>query len=220
MSTECKVVAHFQQVILLFGILQSVSVSRWANTRTTYPAFEIFQDFDLDHGLIVETLLVTDDLDSNHVASLMIATSQNLSERALAESIDDFVSKRNMIAFDYEVVSSLVIVSEVLCGRSAVCHVLLSSVSGEEDVLVFINFLLLIIAELISVSVKRGCTSMRLSNSGLCKCRPSHRQAPRQQRVRLAPGNRTFAQSRDSVCHLPPSSLFAFARNRTFPHRP
>lgn len=48
----------------------------------------------------MESLLVTNDLDSNHLSSLVISTLQNLTERAFAEDVDDFVAIMEVIMRD------------------------------------------------------------------------------------------------------------------------
>jgi len=49
---------------------------------------------------MVETFLVSNDLDGNHISCLVITTLQNLTERAFSENVDDFVSVVEMIARD------------------------------------------------------------------------------------------------------------------------
>lgn len=62
---------------------------------------------------MMETFLVSDDLDSNRLSSGMIAALEDLAERALAQYIDDLVPVREMIASDDNVIATFVIIAVV-----------------------------------------------------------------------------------------------------------
>ena len=65
---------------------------------------------------MVEPLLVPDDLDRHGLAGAMVAAVQHLTERALAQSVDDFVAVRQMVMHDNEIVASFVVVAVIIRG--------------------------------------------------------------------------------------------------------
>lgn len=79
----------------------------------------------------MEPLLVPDDLDCHHVSRLVIAALQNLTERALAEDIDDFVAVLYVIVRDHEIIATLVVVA-VVAGRVLLRRRLLLAVRADE----------------------------------------------------------------------------------------
>ena len=79
----------------------------------------------------MEPLLVPDDLDRDHVSRLVIAALQNLTERALAEDVDDFVAVLYVIVRDHEIVATLVVVA-VIAGRVLLRRRLLLAVRSDE----------------------------------------------------------------------------------------
>ena len=101
------------------------------NVRGTYPANEVLENLDLDKSLVMEPLLVPDDLDRDHVSRLVIAALQNLTERALAEDVDDFVAVLYVIVRDHEIVAPLVVVA-VIAGRVLLRRRLLLAVRSDE----------------------------------------------------------------------------------------
>lgn len=65
---------------------------------------------------MVESFLVADNLNRHRFSCAMVSTVKNLPERAFPQSIDDFISIRQMIMGDYEVITSFIIVAVVVRG--------------------------------------------------------------------------------------------------------
>lgn len=95
MTSEGERVNHTNDKVLLVRVLKTIeskpgSIERFESV--TYPFDKILENFDLDESLMMETLLVSNNLDSYHISSFVIATLQNLTKRTFAENVDDFVS--------------------------------------------------------------------------------------------------------------------------------
>ena len=74
----------------------------------------------------MEPLLVSDDLDRNRLAGAVVATVQHLSERSLAQGINDFVAVCQVVVQHYEIVSAFVVVAVVVCRVVGCCHLFLA----------------------------------------------------------------------------------------------
>ena len=57
----------------------------------------------------MKPLLVPNDFDRNILARLVIVTLGDLSERSFAKHVQDFISVRDVVVVDNEVVASLII---------------------------------------------------------------------------------------------------------------
>lgn len=74
---------------------------------------EVQQDFQLNSGLVLELLLVSNDLDSDNFLGLVVEALQGLTKAALAEEVNDFEPEGDLVLEHYVVVSSLVVIPEV-----------------------------------------------------------------------------------------------------------
>lgn len=83
----------------------------------TYPFLQLLQDVHLDESLLVKTLLVTDDLDSDEAAGHVVDAANDLAERAFAKDVNDFVSEAEVVPNDNGVITTFVIVSMIACIR-------------------------------------------------------------------------------------------------------
>lgn len=97
-TPKVKVFRHPNQVVLVLGV----------------PFDQLLEDLDLDQGLMVETLLVADNLDSDRFARLVVSALNDLPERALAKDPNDFVSIREVIVRNNQVITPLIIVSVIV----------------------------------------------------------------------------------------------------------
>ena len=79
---------------------------------------------------MVESLFVTDNLDSDGFARAVIPALENLAKRALTESINDFVAIRKVIPDNHQVVASFVVVT-IVVGRAVPCRLLLFAASTD-----------------------------------------------------------------------------------------
>ena len=60
----------------------------------TNPFPEVIKDLYLDQGLVMETFLVADDLDSDRLTSAVITTTQDLAEGTFPKCVRDLISER------------------------------------------------------------------------------------------------------------------------------
>src|SRR5690242_5812128 len=105
------------------------------------PFAQLLQDVNLDQSLLMESFLVADDLDGNKASCLMIDATYNLSEATLAEQVNDLVPIGEMVAKDYVIVTTIIIVSEVGGLRVEVTDMFLSILRAAEiDLFVVYNF--------------------------------------------------------------------------------
>lgn len=89
----------------------------------------------------METFFVTNDLDGNKGAGLVINATYNLTEAAFPKDIDNLISISNMITDNYVIVSTFIIVAKIGGLSIKVADMLLGFVSTAEiDVLVVNNF--------------------------------------------------------------------------------
>lgn len=117
MASEVEVFRHLNDMVLLLGVLQHLSAPQLkANPYTTNPFPQVVQYLDLNQGLVVEPLLVSDDLDRDGFTSAMVTTVQHLAKRSLSERVYNFVAICEMVVQDYQVVSPLVVVAVVVGG--------------------------------------------------------------------------------------------------------
>ena len=79
----------------------------------TYPVSQTSQDAHFYKRLLVEPLFVADDLDSNDTTIPVIHTSHNLTERSLAEHVNNFISIGKVVAKHDVVVATLIVVAVI-----------------------------------------------------------------------------------------------------------
>ena len=72
------------------------------------------QHIDLNIGLIVEFLLVSDDLQSHIFLLFMIINLDALAKRTFSNMLDDLEPIGNMITDDYFVISSIIVIAWVV----------------------------------------------------------------------------------------------------------
>ena len=113
------------------------------------------QDFQLNTGLVVVLLLVLHDFDADLLLDLVVEAFDCRSERALSQEALDFVSIANVVVRDYFVVALVVIVAEVVLKLAAALHLLSCRSSDEIDLRVVLDFLLLVVCELV-LEVEQG----------------------------------------------------------------
>lgn len=119
-SSERERVDHSDHKVLLVRVLHIVN-DEMSGLRpetgrggSTHPFDEVLEHLDLDQGLVMETLLVADDLDRDHVARLVIPALQDLAERSFPENVDDLVAVVKVVVRDEEIVATLVVVAVVV----------------------------------------------------------------------------------------------------------
>jgi hypothetical protein len=95
-----------------FSLLQQKSEDR--RKRETYPFDKVLEYFDFNESLVMETLLIANDLDSNHISSLVISALQNLTERTFSEDVDNLVAVVEVIVRNEEIIASLIVISVVV----------------------------------------------------------------------------------------------------------
>lgn len=69
------------------------------------------QDAELDHGLLVEPLLVSDDFDSDGLVELVVVRSDHLAKRPLAQLVQDAKPVRNVIVPYQSQVAGIIVVA-------------------------------------------------------------------------------------------------------------
>jgi hypothetical protein len=136
----------------------------------TYPFAQFLKDVDLDQSLLVESLLVANDLDSHKSAGLVVDTAHHLSEATLTEKVNNLISVCEVVAEDYIIIATVVIVSEVGGLRVKVTDMLLRVLGATEVDLLIIDDL----ASLEDVQVDHlqclgGCDAF-LGHSTLAQC--------------------------------------------------
>lgn len=133
--------------------------------NSTHPLHEVVEHLDLDERLVMEPLLVADDLDGHHLARLVIAALEHLSEGALAEHVDDLVAIHNVVVRDEEVVAAIVV--EAVVVRRVLLGVLLLVAVGADKVnlLVLLDLLLFVRGEIASIERESICKRGGLANS-------------------------------------------------------
>lgn len=115
MVAEVEVFSHFYNMMLLILVLKSsVSTISAITCVNAHPFAEAIQDLDLYEGLVVEPLLVSDDLDGYRFTSAVVATMQHLSERSLAQCIDDFITVCQVVTIDDKIVTTLIVISMIV----------------------------------------------------------------------------------------------------------
>lgn len=122
-----------------------------SNGDPAYPSLQVLENLDLDESLMVEALLVPDDLDSDHIASLMISAPEHLAERAFAERIDYLEAEHDVIALNDQIVAALVVVTEVVGRVFASCHLLLAPFADVVDGLMFKELFALVVRQMVSI---------------------------------------------------------------------
>lgn len=169
-SSESERVDHPNDKVLLVGILQvetSVRGERRSGSRTN-PFDKVLKHLNLDERLVVESLLVADDLDRDHLAGLVVTALHDLAEGSLAEDVDDLVAVEDLVVGDEEVVAALVVESKVV-ERDVLARGLLVALGPDEvDFLVLADLLLLVVGEVPSVQ-----------RDGICGESPSLRDMER-----------------------------------------
>lgn len=124
MSSEGERVDHSNDKMLLIWILRDKGKRKLSlpeqkseerRKRETYPFDKVLEYFDLHESLVVESLLVANDFDSDHVSSLVISALQNLTERTFSENVDNLVAIVEVIVRNQEVIASLIVISVVVC---------------------------------------------------------------------------------------------------------
>lgn len=107
--------------------------------RSAYPFAQLLQDVNLNQGLLMETLLVADDLDSHESSSLVVDASHDLSKAALAEKVNNLIPICEMVAKDYVVVASVVVVTEVSSLSIEVANMFLGVLRAAEVYLLVVD---------------------------------------------------------------------------------
>ena len=79
---------------------------------------------------MVESLFVTDDLDSDRLARAVVPALENLAKRTLTERVNDFVAICKVVPDNHQVVTALVVVT-VVVGRVVSCRLLLFAASTD-----------------------------------------------------------------------------------------
>lgn len=104
----------------------------------------------------MESFLVSNNLYSHHIARGVIPASQDLTERSLAQSIDDLVSELNMVTRDDLVVSTFIVVAMIISSIQLRSHFLSVPSSNIVDFFIIHYFIVLVLAHL--VAIKLQCT--------------------------------------------------------------
>ena len=74
---------------------------------------QIFENLQLNSCLVLEFFLISDDLDSHHLLSLVIEALDSLSKAALAEELEDLISVAQVVLEDDLVVTLIVIITVI-----------------------------------------------------------------------------------------------------------
>lgn len=106
MAPEVEMLGHSDHVVLVLWI----------------PFDQLSQDLDLDQSLSVEPLLIANDLDSDRQTRFVISTLQHLSKGSFAQDANDFVSITEMVAFDDNVISPLIVKAVVVDLAIGLCR--------------------------------------------------------------------------------------------------
>jgi hypothetical protein len=182
---------------------------------------EIVEHLDLDERLVMEPLLVANDLDGDHVARLVIAALEHLSERALAEDVDDLVAVHDVVMRDEEVVATVVVKAVVVC-RVLFGILLLVAVRADKvDLLVLLDLLLLVRREIARVERQSICegeewiSQQRRERAVMVRTHLARRE---EGEARLDQGTRTSCELPRARCRRPSSWPAVDAHRPTFPH--
>lgn len=79
---------------------------------------EIFEQPELNSSLVLEPLFVSDHLDGHHLLVLVIKALQSLPKAAGAKFVEHFPPVREMVLHDDLVVTSIIVVAEVVSLQS------------------------------------------------------------------------------------------------------
>lgn len=83
------------------------------------PVLEVLQDTQLDASLVLESFLVADNLDGDHLLLFVVEALQSLAETATANLLDYFVPVCEVVFHHNLVVTAFIVVSKVVlvkCG--------------------------------------------------------------------------------------------------------
>ena len=94
--------------------------------------FQLFQDASFDQPLLIQTLFISEDLQSDNLLLLVIIALENLAERALSNALLNFVPVRNMVVHVTYIFSFVVVKASVF--RAIRCRERLSAILSLEDV--------------------------------------------------------------------------------------
>ena len=111
---------------------------------------------------MMESLLVPNDLDRNHLTRTMISTLQHLAKRSFSQNVDDLVTIANVVVRNEQVVASIVVVSKVVCSIALAGGKLRDILTGEIDLLVICDFDFLVLGERSRIQ-SRGVCNWRIS---------------------------------------------------------
>ena len=111
--------------------------------------FQLFQDASFDQPLLIQTLFISEDLQSDNLLLLVIIALENLAERALSNALLNFVPVRNMVVhvtyiFSFVVVKASVFWAIRCCERLAA---ILSLEDVEVEDLIVLQYLCLLVVE-------------------------------------------------------------------------
>ena len=82
-------------------------------------ALQVFEDVHLDLGLLVKPLLITNDFERDHTASLVVVALDDLAKRPFAERRHDLVAVGDVVARHNDVVAAFIVETVVAgFGRS------------------------------------------------------------------------------------------------------
>lgn len=76
--------------------------------------FEMEQNLELNSCLMLELLLISNNLNSNYLSRLMINALERLSKRPFTQKVNDLEPIRNMVLQHDIIVSSLIIIAEII----------------------------------------------------------------------------------------------------------
>ncbi len=79
-----------------------------------YPLAQVIKNLDFDKGLVVESLLVSNDLNCNRCTRGMISAAQYLTKGPLPKAVHDFVTVTEMVMINYKIVTAVVVVAVVI----------------------------------------------------------------------------------------------------------
>jgi len=143
----------------------------------TNPFPEVIKDLYLDQSLVMKTLLVAYDLDSDRLASAMITTAQDLTKRTFSKRVRNFISERQMVMGNNLVITAFIVVTVIICGVLRRCLLLAASCANEVYCLVVKDFLPLVGGKVLGLTTLQDGYKRIVRNSGRCARRWSNTPA-------------------------------------------
>lgn len=110
---------------------------------------KLFQYFDFDQRLVMESLLVANDFKCDEVAIFHIKCLHHLAKRTLPQGGHDFKTERNMIIEHNAIVTAVVIVTVVILWVAHRSSGLVGRVAKKENSGIVKNFTLFEICQLV-----------------------------------------------------------------------